>query len=92
MNTEQDHLDLYDELKKVIYSRGENIAVLTPAQELFVAALEDAAFGIDFLKSYSELVNECPDIELRNLHAYCLGFGIGLSGEAPEINLNKTHH
>lgn len=90
--TEADHEQLYDELKEVIYTRGYNTENLTDAQQVFVTALEEAAFGADFLKVYAELVNDSPAITVRNLHAFCLGFGLGLSGNVPEIQLTKKFH
>lgn len=90
--TVSDHQKLYDELKQVIYTRGFNTSNLTEAQSVFIAALEQAAFGADMLKVYAELIDATPDISLRNLHAFCLGFGLGLSGNVSEINLSKTNH
>lgn len=92
METEQDHLELYEELKQVIYTRGYNIDDLTTAQYFFVNAMEQAAFGSDMLKAYTEIIEENPDISLRNLHSFCIGFGIGLSGNMPEIELTKKFH
>jgi len=90
--TVEEHNLLYEEIKKVIYSRGRNTAELTDAQLIFVEALEQANFGSDFLKVYAELVDNKPEISLRNLHAFCLGFGLGLSVVLPEINLTKSYH
>lgn len=90
--TIEDHQQLYDELKSVIYTRGYDTSNLTAAQTYFVNALEQAAFGSDLLKSYVELVDQEPDIKLRNLHAFCLGFGLGLSGHVSELSLTKSYH
>ena len=90
--TAEEHQELYNELKQVIYTRGLNVQGLTEAQRLFVVALEQAAFGANLLKVYAELVDESPNISLRNLHAFCLGFGLGLSGDVIEIDLSKTYH
>lgn len=90
--TEKDHTTLYDELKQVIYTRGYNVKDLTPAQEIFVQALEQASFGGDLLKVYAELIDDTPAINLRNLHAFCLGFGLGLSSNVTELELTKTFH
>ncbi len=90
--TESDHNELYDELKQVIYTRGYNVKDLTPAQEVFVNAMEQASFGGEFLKVYAELVDDTPDINIRNLHAFCLGFGLGLSGNVTSLDLTKTSH
>jgi hypothetical protein len=91
MNVE-DHEDLYNELKKVIYTRGYDTTNMTPAQSYFVAALESAAFGEELLKIYAELVDNDPEISLRNLHAFILGFGIGLSGNVSNLELTKSYH
>lgn len=90
--TKEDHLQLYDELKAVIYTRGYSVENLTEAQTVFVNALEQAAFGADLLKVYAELVEDMPNISLRNLHAFSLGFGLGLSGNVSEIDLTKKYH
>lgn len=92
MNTEQDHLDLYAELKEVIYTRGYNVEDVTTAQYYFINAMEQAAFGSDLLKVYTEVIEDAPDISIRNLHAFCIGFGLGLSGNVPEIDLTKKFH
>lgn len=90
--TIEEHYNLYDELKKVIYTRGYNTRNLTQTQTVFIHALEQAAFGSEFLKVYAELIDETPDISVRNLHAFCLGFGIGLSGNVNEIEISKNKH
>lgn len=92
MKTPEDHQELYDELKKVIYTRGYNTANLTVAQTFFVKALENAAVGADLLQCYAELIEEYPNISLRNLHSFCLGFGLGASGNIPEISLSTKYH
>lgn len=90
--TTKEHEDLYNELKDVIYSRGYNIENLSEAQRVFVAAMEEAAFGADLLQVYAELVDQTPDISIRNLHAFCLGFGLGMSENVPQIELTKKYH
>jgi len=30
------------------------------------------------LKFYSELVDNQPDIDVKNLHAFCIGWGLGI--------------
>lgn len=90
--TPDDHDHLYRELKRVIYTRGHSMKNLTEAQNIFVHALEQAAFGSDLIKCYAELVDESPNIKLRNLHAFCLGFGLGLSGNVSELESTKSFH
>ena len=90
--TTKDHEHLYEELKTVIYTRGLNMQNLTDAQQIFIEAAEQAAFGADFLQAYSEMIDESPDIKLRNLHAFCIGFGLGLTGSLPNIDLTNTFH
>lgn len=90
--TVKDHELLYDELKEVIYSRGAHVGNLTDAQKIFVEAMEQAAFGADFLQCYSEIIEETPSIKLRNLHAFCIGFGLGMTGNVPNLDLTKTYH
>lgn len=90
--TREDHQRLYNELKQVVYTRGYKLNNLTEAQKFFVLALEHAAFGADLLKVYADLVDEYPDIKLRNLHAFCLGFGLGLSGNVSELEIGKSYH
>lgn len=90
--TAEDHKKLYDELKEVIYTRGFKTDNLSEAQAIFVNSLESAAFGADLLKVYAEMVDSNPTISLKNLHAFCLGFGIGLSEEKITKNLNSTYH
>jgi len=68
------------------------MANLTEAQRVFVTALEQATFGADFLKVYAETVDAAPDIKLRNLHAFCLGFGLGVSGQLTRMETNNTSH
>lgn len=81
--TIEEHNELYQELRKVIYTKGQNIKGLTPAQLIFVQAMEMAVFGGDMLKLYSELVDNQPDIDIKSLHAFCIGWGLGVR--------NKTH-
>lgn len=90
--TVEDHEDLYNELKEVVYTRGYDTSDFTPAQSFFVAALESAAFGEDLIKVYAELVDNYPNITLRNLHAFTIGFGLGLSGNVENIELTKSYH
>lgn len=90
--TPNDHKHLYNELTKVIYTRGHSMSNLTEAQTVFVKAMEQAAFGSDLFKCYAELINERPDVKLRNLHAFCIGFGLGLSGNVSELQLTKLFH
>lgn len=91
MKTESDHIELYSELKEILYTKGINISNLTVAQYYFVEGLELAGLGVSFLKSYAELIDRKPDIELRSLHAFCMGYGIGSNGDVPELKLNKTY-
>ena len=79
--TVQDHNDLYNELRKVIYTRGNNLLGLTNAQMVFVKAFEEACFGVELIKAYTELVDAEPNISRRDLHAFCIGFGLGLKNK-----------
>lgn len=90
--TVEDHEDLYNELKQVIYTRGYDTSNFTPAQAYFVAALESAAFGEDLIRVYAELVDLDPGISVRNLHAFVTGWAIGLSGNVENIELTKSYH
>lgn len=90
--TVEDHEELYNELKDVIYTRGYDTSNFTPAQSYFVSALESAAFGEDLIKIYAEVVDNDPSISLRNLHAFILGFALGLSGNVENIELTKSYH
>ena len=90
--TISEHESLYEELKQVIYTRGHNTFDLTDAQTYFVSALESAAFGENLIKIYAELVDMYPEISLRNLHAFILGFALGLSGDVENIELTKKYH
>lgn len=90
--TVEEHQELYEELKSVIYTRGYDTSNMTAAQSIFVGALESAAFGEDLLKIYAELVDIDPEISLRNLHAFILGFALGLSGNVENIELTKNYH
>lgn len=90
--TEKDHSLLYEELKIVMYTRGHSTQGLTEAQEVFVTALEQASFGANLLKVYAELIDLTPDIKIRNLHAFCLGFALGLSGNVSDLTTNTTSH
>lgn len=90
----EDHELLYKELKQVIYTRGSHLSGLTQSQRYFVEALELSAFGAELLKSYADLVEQCPEIRLRDLHAFILGFALGANehaGAGP-INNNGTSH
>ena len=90
--TEQDHMDLYNEVSKVLYRRV-GLDTMTPAQGFFVRAFEQAAFGTEFVKMYSDLVTTYPDIQPRNLHAFCVGFGVGkTSGRLSLSEDNETNH
>lgn len=90
--TAQDHLDLYDELKDVIYKRGQSLDGYTPAQLVFVEALELAALGEDLLKVYTETVQDEPDMPVRSLHAFLLGYALVKGGHLPDIEFDKTYH
>lgn len=90
--TTKEHEALYEELKKVIYSRGRDTNNLTSAQSYFVAALESAAFGEELIKIYAECVDNDPAITVRNLHAFILGFALGLTGNVENIELTKKYH
>jgi hypothetical protein len=88
--TPKQHLELYEELKPVIFTRvGSD--TLTEAQRYFVESFEFACFDDNFLVSYSNLVDSKPDISVRNLHAFCLGYAL-----AGSLNLfkndNTTNH
>ncbi len=90
--TDKEHMDLYNEVSKVLYKRV-GIDTMTPAQGFFVRAFEQAAFGAEFLKVYSELIQEFPDIRVRNLHAFCVGWGVGqTTGRLNLTEDNETTH
>lgn len=91
MNAE-DHEELYKELKEVIYTRGYSVENLSPAQQYFINAMESAAFGEELIRLYAEAVENDPGISARNLHAFVLGFAIGLSGNVENIELTKSYH
>jgi hypothetical protein len=84
--TAREHLELYEELKPVLYNRTKGYFELTEAQRYFVESFEIASFDDNFLASYAKLVDNKPDISARNLHAFCLGYGLGRS---LELTLNS---
>jgi hypothetical protein len=88
-----DHNELYQELRKVIYSKGLNTKGLTVAQLVFVQAMEMAVFGGDMLKMYSELVDDHPNIDIKTLHAFCIGWGLGIRNKGFTIKEDnqKSH-
>lgn len=88
--TVRDHEILYEELKQVIFGKSIKTQGVTDAQKIFIRGLEESAFGVEFLKAYAELVSQMPDINLRNLHAYCVGFGLGKNLEYNTDN--ETYH
>lgn len=91
--TQDDHKALYEELKEVLYDRSKTSDKLSSAQRYFVDAFESAAFGAEFLECYSDLVDSTPDIEVRNLHAFCLGHCIGSrNGKNISLNVDKNYH
>jgi hypothetical protein len=92
--TAKEHKLLYDELKQCIYTRGSHLSGLTQSQRHFVEALELSAFGAELLKTYAELVEKTPDIKLRDLHAFILGFALGTNDYAQTHPVNtegSTH-
>ena len=90
--TQEEHMELYNEVSKVLYCRV-GLNTMTPAQGFFVRAFEQAAFGADFVKVYSDLVTEFPDIQTRNLHAFCVGYGVGkTTGRLSLTDDNETNH
>lgn len=85
-------MDLYNEVSKVLYCRV-GLNSMTPAQNFFVKAFEQAAFGSDFIKAYSDLIQEFPDIQPRNLHSFCVGWGVGqTTGRLNLTEDNETNH
>lgn len=77
--TAKEHLELYEEIKPVLYKRTKGYFELTEAQRYFVQSFEIASFDDNFLACYARLVDSVPDISVRNLHAFCLGYGLGRS-------------
>lgn len=90
--TAKEHLELYEEIKPVLYKRTKGYFELTEAQRYFVQAFEVACFEDNFLACYAKLVDRHPDILARNLHAFCLGYGLGRSMNLSLKHENKTDH
>lgn len=88
----EDHIKLYSEISSVLFNRTKSIDELTPAQNFFIKAFESAAFGTDLLECYSDLINEYPDIQVRNLHAFCVGHSLGVRMGTQITEENKTAH
>lgn len=66
---------------------------LTSSQRHFVLAFEEAAFGADFMVCYSDLVDKEPGINVRDLHAFCIGHSLGVRMGKQYQNdpSNETH-
>lgn len=89
----KDHLDLYEEIKPILFQTGIGYQNLTEAQTYFVRSFEVACFDDNFLACYAKLVDSEPDISVRNLHAFCLGYGLGRSMNLQiDDNENNTNH
>ena len=91
--TQDAHLELYKEINSVLYNRTKNFNSMSQAQQYFVKAFESAVFGSSFLECYSDLVDFEPDINIRNLHAFCIGHSLGLKMSQFEYkdHSNETH-
>lgn len=92
--TAREHLELYEEIKPVLFKRTKGYYELTDAQRYFVQSFEVACFEDNFLACYSKLVDAAPDISARNLHAFCLGYGLGRSMnlKVKTDNNDNTNH
>lgn len=90
--TAREHLELYEEIKPVLYKRTKGYFELTTAQRFFVQSFEIACFEDNFLACYAGLVDKHPDISVRNLHAFCLGYGLGRSMDLSIKQINDNNH
>jgi hypothetical protein len=74
--TAKDHMELYKHLNGAIVNRM-HVSKMSDLQVRFITAFEAGCFGLDFLKVYAEAVDKEPGMSLEQLHAICLGHGIG---------------
>ena len=70
-------LELYEELGELIKGGPLPKEQMTDAQTYFSLSFNAASIGEYYLEVYSELFNMGPEVTLRNLHAFTLGYAIG---------------
>lgn len=90
--TKSDHLDLYDEIKECLFTKVRTSLEMTDAQRFFTLAFESACFEDNFLYNYAQMVEDFPEITVRNLHAFCLGHGLGRTLGAQIDVESETNH
>lgn len=74
---EQSLLELYEELGDLIKGGPLPKEQMSDAQKYFSLSFNGASIGEYYLEIYSELFSVEPEITLRNLHAFTLGYAIG---------------
>lgn len=74
---EKQLLELYEELGDLIKGGPVPKDQMSEAQQYFSVSFNAASIGEYYLEVYSELFNMEPEVTLRNLHAFTLGYAIG---------------
>ena len=89
--TAEDHRKLYQHLNGAIVNRM-HVSKMSDLQVRFITAFEAGCFGLDFLKVYAEAVDKEPGMSLEQLHALCLGHGIGIKMYSKENDNQQISH
>jgi hypothetical protein len=90
--TEDQLEDLYKEVKQVLYNKTMDMTNMTPSQRVFKSAFDDYSLGIEIITTYSNLVHLTPGINLRDLHAFCIGIALAQKFESDDYKVTQTTH
>lgn len=75
--TEKELVELYNHVGILVKSGPMPRDNMTLEQQYFADAFNAASFGQKYLTTYSEMIHNTPEVNIRCLHAHCLGYAMG---------------